>query len=76
MSIPLWPRNLGGTTDRTTVILCDPKNIGVCFRRDVTIEAQKNIKKRLYEVVFTVRFDAKWIHEDAVVQASDILAYP
>lgn len=73
-SIPLWPRNLGGTTDRTTVVLCNPKNIGVCFRRDVTIEAQKNIKKRLYEVVFTVRFDAKWIHEDAVVQASDILA--
>jgi HK97 family phage major capsid protein len=76
VSIPLWPRNLGGTTDRTTVMLCDPKNICVCFRRDVQIETMKDIKRRQYVIVATVRFDAKFIHEDAVVSSNDILASP
>lgn len=79
VSVPLWPRNLtgtGGTLDHTTVMLCDPKNICVCFRRDVQIETMKDIKRRQYIVVATVRFDAKFIHEDAVVTANDILASP
>lgn len=78
-SIPLWPRNLtgtGSTLNHTSVLLCDPKNICVCFRRDVQIETERDIKRREYVIVATVRFDAKFIHEDAVVQASDILASP
>jgi hypothetical protein len=77
ISLPLWPRNLtgtGGTLDHTTCMLLDPKNVGVVFRRDVSIETEKLISQRVYKIVATVRFDAKFIHEDAVVQASDILA--
>lgn len=74
MSIPLWPRNLGGTTDRTTCMLVDPKNVAVVFRRDVQIEAEKDIKRRMYVIVATLRVGTKFIHEDGVVQANDILA--
>lgn len=76
VSIPLWPRNLGVGSNETTVMLLDPKNMHFCFRRDIQIETAKDIKRRMYEIVVTVKFCVEFVHEDAVVQATGILAEP
>jgi HK97 family phage major capsid protein len=72
--VPLWPENLGGSTNETTVLFCDPKNIHVGIVRDVRIETMRDITSREFVVVGTVRFGMNFQHEPAVVKATAILA--
>lgn len=76
LPIPLMPENLGSGTDETVAILCNPKDILIGFRRDVTVEAEPDIESRTYKVVMTVRYGFKWIHEPAVVICTGIDASP
>ncbi len=74
--IPIFPENLGGGTNMTNVVLCDPKNIHVGIQREIRIETDKDISAREYIVVATVRMDVKWAHEPASVKSTNILASP
>lgn len=74
--IPLFPENLGGGTNCTDVLLCDPKNITVGVQREIRIETDKDISAREYIIVATLRFDVKFAHEPAVVKATNVLASP
>jgi hypothetical protein len=72
--VPLWPENLGGTTDRTTAILLDPKNFYVGMQRGVRIETDRDISAREFKIVMTIRFGFKLAHEPACVQITNLLA--
>jgi HK97 family phage major capsid protein len=72
--IPVFPENLGAGTNSTKVVLADPKNINVGIQREIRIETDKDISAREYIIVATVRFDVKWAHEPATVQATGVLA--
>lgn len=72
--IPLFPENLGGGSDETVALLADPKNAYLGIQRQVTLETDKDISARQWIVVATLKMDAKWAHEPAVVKATGILA--
>lgn len=72
--IPMMPENLGGGTNTTDMLFCDPKNINVGIQREVRIETARDITARQFIIVATVRFDVKWQHEPAVVKTTNILA--
>lgn len=74
IDIPLFPENLGAGTNKTCALLLDPTNINVGVNRQIRVETDKDISAREYIVVVTVRFDVKYGHEPAVVQATNILA--
>ena len=46
----------------------------VGIQRDVRIETDRDISAREWIIVATVRFDAKFTHEPAVVKATEVLA--
>jgi HK97 family phage major capsid protein len=72
--IPMFPENLGGSTNQTNMLLCSPKNIHVGIQRDVRVETDRDISAREFIIVATVRFDVKWQHEPATVKVTGILA--
>lgn len=72
--IPMMPENLGGSTNTTDMLFCDPKNINVGIQREIRIETARDITARQFIIVATVRFDVKWQHEPAVVKTTNILA--
>lgn len=72
--IPLWPEDLGGTTDMTTVAFMDPKNFHVGIQRQVRVETDRDITAREFIIVATVRFGFKFAHEPATVLINNVLA--
>jgi HK97 family phage major capsid protein len=74
IDVPVYPENLGTTTDETNVVLVDPKNMAVGMQRDIKVETAKDISARVYITVVSVRLDAKYIHEPATVKATHVLA--
>lgn len=72
VDIPVFPENLGGGTDETVIIFCDPKNIHVGFHRNIKIRTQEDIVAGEIIIVPTVRFDVKFAHEPAVVKVTGI----
>ncbi len=74
--VPLFPENLGGSTNTTNLLFVDPKNIIVGMQRDVRIETDRDISTGEIKIVCTVRFDVKYKHEPALVKVTNILATP
>ena len=72
--IPLWPENLGMTTDRTTAAFMDPKNFHIGIQRQVRVETDRDISAREMKIVVTVRIGFKLAHEPACVSITNILA--
>lgn len=72
--LPFIPRNYGGGSNETVALLMDPTNVLVGYRRDVSIEYVRDIKRRVFDIVVTVRFDAKLLHEPATVKLTNVLA--
>lgn len=72
--IPLWPETLGVTQDRTVVSFMDPKNFHVGIQRQVRVETGRDIKRREFIIVATVRFGFKFAHEPATVLVTNVLA--
>jgi HK97 family phage major capsid protein len=72
--IPLMPENLGGTTDRSNVLLLDPKNIHVGMHRAIRVESERDISSRLFKIVISMRVGVKLAHEPATAKATEILA--
>lgn len=70
--VPLFPENLGGGSNTTNVLLLDPKNIDVGIWRNIKIETDRDISEGVVKVVATVRFDALYQEETAVVKATAV----
>lgn len=72
--IPLFPENIGTSSNKTNVIMTNPKNIAVGMQRDIRIESTRDIRSRQFIVVATLRVDVKYVHEPAVGKATEVLA--
>lgn len=75
--VPLFPESLTSTygsapTDTTNVILTDPKNITVGIWREIRLETDKDVSAGVVIVVASLRIDAKYAHEPAVVKALNV----
>ena len=71
--VPVFPDELGGSTNQTQMILTDPKNIAVGIWRNVRMETDKIIQEGVLLIVATLRFDFKYIEETATVKSINIL---
>jgi HK97 family phage major capsid protein len=72
--VPMFPEDLGGGSNMTSLLFLDPKNIHVGMTREVRIETTRDISARELIMVVTVRFGVKYQHEPALVKATNILA--
>lgn len=73
IDVPLWPDEQGAGDDQTNVVLTELKNMWIGIQRDVRVESARDIKAGMFQVVVTLRMDAKFQHEPAVAQAYNIL---
>jgi len=72
IDVPMFPENLGGGTNCTDILLLDPKNIDVGIWRNIRIETDKDISEGIVKIVATMRFDAVYQEELAVVKATNV----
>ncbi|MCY7802300.1 phage major capsid protein [Bacillus spizizenii] len=56
------------TTDVSDIILTHPKNIILGFSRNIRIEVDKDIRRRMFVIVLTAKLDSKFEEEDAVAK--------
>jgi hypothetical protein len=71
--VPLFPENLGMSSNTTNCILTDPKNANWGIWRNIRIETDKLVSEGVLIIVATLRFDVKWAHEPATVKAVNLL---
>lgn len=71
--VPLFPENLGGTTDRTNVVLMDPKNGYLGIHRQIRVESERDISARVFKIVISLRAGFKLAHEDATAKATEVI---
>jgi hypothetical protein len=64
--VPLFPENLGATSDRTVALLTNPKNIHVGIWRQIRLESFRDVSAGVLRVVATMRFDTKFADEIGV----------
>jgi hypothetical protein len=74
--LEIWPSTLGVDADRTSAMLIDPKNIILGVQRKMTIETMKDIRRRVYIVVFSCRIAVQIEHEPAALLIENILNSP
>jgi len=60
--------------DRTTLILCNPKNLQVGIWRKVRIETWRDVSAGVLRVVATLRFDVRSADELGTVRVSNLQA--
>jgi HK97 family phage major capsid protein len=70
--VPLMPEDLGAAQDRTTALLCNPKNIHFGIWRQIRLESDRDISAGVLKVVGTLRFDVKFAEEPASAKAINI----
>jgi len=62
-TVPLFPENLGSTSDRTVALLTNPKNVHVGIWRQIRLESFRDVSAGVLRVVATMRFDTKYADE-------------
>jgi hypothetical protein len=72
-SIPMFPEDLGMSTNQTNALLADPKNMNWGMWRQIRIQTDSLASEGVLIIVATIRFDVKWAHEPAVVRGTNIL---
>lgn len=72
LDVPMFPENIGTSNHCTAALLTDPKNIDVGIWRDIRIETDKDISAGELIVVATLRMDALFQEELAVVKGYNI----
>ena len=72
VDVPLFPENQGVGTDKTSVVLTDPKNIHVGIWRQIRVETDKLVSEGVLIIVATLRFDFKYAHEPATAKAINV----
>lgn len=71
--IPLFPEDLGGGGDETVVLLTDPsENMVIGFHREMSMETDKDVTSGELIMVMSLRMDAKYKEETAVVKATGV----
>ncbi|PSA91491.1 phage major capsid protein [Bacillus atrophaeus] len=55
-------------SDVSDIILTHPKNIILGFSRNIRIEVDKDIRRRMFVIVLTAKLDSKFEEEDAVAK--------
>jgi hypothetical protein len=60
--------------DRTSLILCNPKNLQVGIWRQIRIETWRDISAGVLRVVATLRFDTRWSDERGTARVSNLRA--
>ena len=72
MDVPLFPENLGAGGNLTNAILTDPKNINIGIWRNIRVETDKLVSDGVLIIVATLRFDARYAEETAVVKTVNV----
>jgi hypothetical protein len=72
LGVPVFPENLGPTTNYTEMLLLDPKNINVGFWRQIEWETDKDIVAGELIIVVSLRMDVKFAFEPAVVKVQNL----
>lgn len=67
-AIPEFPISAGATN----LLYMNPKNVLLGVHRKITMETDKDVSAGQLIVVATMRFDARFLHEPAVVKATGI----
>jgi len=70
--VPLFPEDLGASSDQTEVLLCNPKNIHVGIWRQIRVETGRDISEGSLKIVATLRFDTRFAEETATARAINI----
>lgn len=70
--IPLFPENLGPQNNRTSVLLCNPKNIHVGLWRKIKLETMRDASAGVLKVIATLRFDARFAEEPGVAKLINV----
>lgn len=71
-SVPMMPENLGGSSNNSVAFLLDPRNVTVGIWRQIRIETDKDISAGILKIVATLRMDARYAFEPAVVKATNV----
>ncbi len=69
----LIPSNLGNDEDETVVLLFDPKNVFMVWRRDILIESDYDVPSKKWTICMSMRTTAKYREERAAAKATGIL---
>jgi len=74
IGVPIFPVNLGGSTNETVVLFTDPANMLFGIWRNIRIDTDKDASAGVYIIVVTARVDFRFAHEPAVVKATGVRA--
>lgn len=72
LDIPEFPNNLGSGTNETVVLFTEPKNMIMGVHRQIKVKMGEDISAGQVIVVVTMRLDAKYMHEPAVVKSTGV----
>lgn len=70
---PLFPEDLGGTSNETVCILTNPKNIYVGVWRKIKVATDMDVSAGVFIIVISLRFDVRYAIEDSVVKLTEVL---
>jgi len=70
--VPLFPDNLGPSSNRTVALLCNPKNVHVGMWRNIRLESFRDVSAGVLRIVATMRFDARFADESGVAKLINI----
>jgi len=70
--IPLFPENLGASSDQTVIVLCNPKNLHVGIWCNIRVESARDTSEGTLKIVATLRFDVKFAEEPGVAKAINV----
>jgi len=73
IKVPRFPNNLGGGSNETAVLYCDPKQWIFAFHDEIETQSEYNIRERTWTVVLTMRVAQDYEHEPAVVKTTGVL---
>lgn len=74
VGVPEFPEDLGGGSNQTVVLYCEPKNATVGIHKAIQLRTTEDVKAGNVIIVGKVRFDVKWANEDAAVKLINVSA--
>jgi len=73
VQVPEFPNNLGGGTNQTVALLTERENMLLGIHREIRVRMGEDISAGQVIIVVTMRLDARYMHEPAVVKATGVL---
>lgn len=72
--VPVFPTDLGGSSDETDMILTDPGNMLFGVWKEMMLDTQRDVPSRVLIIVLEARVDFKYAEETAAVKTTAITA--